>query len=527
MASRSFIAFLAQVFLFLSISIHAAGQQWLRVSSAHFSVLTDSGRAKGHDLVARFEQMRAVFAQLLVRNKVRMAQPLEIIAVSTPAAYALLTPQNSPPDVPGLFLIGEERVYIVLNAADPDCWRAVEHSFALYLLNYNYPPTPKWFDQGFAEYFASLRFTPTEAELGGEPEFSTSSQTFDSGQRLEMATRRSVLQVLASSAWLPLAQILGVKPGSGEGRKQYYPRFDAQSWLLVHYLMHHDKLSQAGAYFELVENQKVSPSEAVQRAFGMSLEQLEQALKDEFHSFESAAAVRAGIQARGGNPSSLDQMPLSLSANDVAESVKEVPAWEAQALVDEVEVRISERREAAMDQLRKLAAEPRTETVATHRALAWGYLEKADLSNAFQELNAAVQMNSSDTWARMDLALASYHSGQKGARVQGLANMMESLHIVISQYPEYADAYNLLAWARLTGGGANAAVDAIRQAVQLSPRREDYKLRWAAADMAAKKWDDAVGLLENLKSSPNPEISSAANKDLHDIPYLRKFGLPP
>jgi tetratricopeptide (TPR) repeat protein len=138
-----------------------------------------------------------------------------------------------------------------------------------------------------------------------------------------------------------------------------------------------------------------------------------------------------------------------------------------------------------------------------------------------------MHLNASDPWLRLGLALAAYHSGEKGARVQGLANMMESLQIVIAEHPDFAEAYNMLAWARLAGGGANSALEAMRMAVQLSPRNEEYQLRLARALLAAKKFDDATGTLDRLALSQNPKISSAAKKDLNDLPFLKKYGIPP
>src|SRR5262249_39169064 len=67
----------------------------------------------------------------------------------------------------------------------------------------------------------------------------------------------------------------------------------------------------------------------------------------------------------------------------------------------------------------------------------------------------------------------------------------------------------------------------MKVAVQLDPRREDYQLRYAEAFMAAKKWDEAASVLERLRLSQTPQIASAAKKDLHDLPYLKKFGIPP
>src|SRR5579872_3092700 len=144
-----------------SIPAHTTDEKWLRISSDHFTVLTDANQKKGHEIAARFEQIRAVFAQLLMRKQVRMSEPIDIIAVADLARYAQLVPlvNGQAIKAPGFWLAGEDRIYIVLNAADPDCWRAVEHPLAHYFLNYNYPPTQPWFDEGFAEYFSSLHFT--------------------------------------------------------------------------------------------------------------------------------------------------------------------------------------------------------------------------------------------------------------------------------------------------------------------------------------------------------------------------------
>jgi tetratricopeptide (TPR) repeat protein len=127
----------------------------------------------------------------------------------------------------------------------------------------------------------------------------------------------------------------------------------------------------------------------------------------------------------------------------------------------------------------------------------------------------------------MGLASAAYHSGERGAKIQGLANMMESLHIVIQEFPDYAEAYNMLGWARLTGGGANAAIEAMKQAVELNPRNEDYRLRLARAYLSAKKFDEAKATLERLKQSQNPQIVETSKKILIDLPFLEKYGVPP
>jgi len=518
--------------LFACLLARAADQHWLRVSSDHFIVVTDAGEKPGHDVAAHFEQMRAIFGQLLSRSKLRMSQPLEIIAIRSDRDYAHLAPivNGQSINAPGFWLSGEDRIFVVLNLSQTDSWRAAEHQFAHYMLNYNYPPTPPWFDEGFAEYFASLNLTAKNAELGSDPELNPSYETDLLGNQIESRNLKSFTEILSNPVWLAWPDLLTMKNRVVNGQEgTHHTLFYAQSWILVHYLLNKDKMSDLGKYFGLVEIQKVPVERAIQQAFGMTFNQLDHEVKDYFYSLKPlfSALDASKLASPPVIPQAVYQTSLPFSVEDVGTSSKSIPIPEAQALVDEMELRIPERRQHAFDQIQKLVADPKTETVVAHRSLAWAYVQSGDTGKAFDELNTALQMNASDPWARFGLALASYHSGEKGARVQGLANMMESLHIVIDEYPDFAEAYNMLGWARLTGGGANAALESMKQAVQLSPRNEEYQLRLARAYLAAKKFDDATSTLERLKLSQDPRISQAAAKDLEDLPFLKKYGVPP
>ena len=514
--------------LILTLPVHAADQHWLRVSSDHFVVLTDAGQKAGHDTAARFEEMRAMFGQLLMRNKIKMGEPLQIIAVGDNKEYQQLAPTANGPSAPGFWLSGEDRIFIVLNLSRPDSWRAIEHPFAHYWLNYNYPPTPAWFDEGFAEYFASLNLTGKNAEFGSDPEL---NPIYESGVAAdETSNLKSFTEILQNPVWLAWPDLLTMKNRVVNGREgTHHTLFYAQSWILVDYLINKDKLSDAGKYFGLVELQKVPVEQAIQQAFGMTTEQLDHEVKSYFHSLTPLfttldASKRQGIPSA---PEGTTQSPLPFSLEEVSTSAKDVPLPEAQALVDEMELRIPERRPRAFNDLEKLTDNPKTETVVAHRALSWAYVQKGDTENAFEELNAAMHMDANDPWTRLGLALASYHSGERGARIQGLANMMESLHIVIDEYPDFAEAYNMLGWAQLQGGGPNAAIQSLKMAVQLAPREEGYQLRLAQAYFSAKKFAEASEILTRLKQSDDRQIASAAAKDLSDLPFLEKYGVPP
>jgi tetratricopeptide (TPR) repeat protein len=510
-----------------ALPAHAADQHWNLISSDHFTVLTDAGSEKGHEVAARFEQMRAVFAVLLMRKQVRMSEPIEIIAIASPAQYAQLAPTKNghPVTAPGFFLSGEDRILIVLNASYPDCWRAVEQPIAHYFLNYNYPPTQPWFDKGIAEYFSSLYFTAQKTELGIDPELPPPGQA--SGTQ-PAGSSKSLTEILSQTSWLSLPDLLETRPTSDDENGPHPTIFDAQSWILIHYLIAKDKLSEIGAYFGLVELQKIPVDQAIQQAFGMSAAQLDSAVKDYFHSLKPATALpERSKQHPLATPQSPNESPLPFSINDVSVSSKPVQPAEAQALLDEMELRIPEKRGPSTQDLEKLVSGNRSETVVAHRALAWADIQKRDTKGAFEELTSAMQLNPSDPWTRFEIAQASYHSGEQGTKVQGLANMMESLHFVIDRYPEFAEAYNMLGWAQLTGGGPNAALGTMKYAVQFAPRSELYQLRLAKAYVGAKNWDDGAAMLSRLAGSQDPQIAAAAKKDLYELPYLRKFGIPP
>jgi len=177
---------------------------WIRVSSSHFSVLTDGGDKRGREIAVRLEQMRSVFAQLLMKTRVNMPEPLDVIAFKTDKEYAQTAPihNGQPISAPAFFLAGEDRNYIVLNLLEDDPWRGVTHEFAHRLLDYNYPPTQNWFDEGFAEYFSSLRLDNKQAQIGGDPEISEPRKQDLPGQQMEVRNpSKSLSEISSRPAW--------------------------------------------------------------------------------------------------------------------------------------------------------------------------------------------------------------------------------------------------------------------------------------------------------------------------------------
>jgi Tfp pilus assembly protein PilF len=375
-----------------------------------------------------------------------------------------------------------------------------------------------------------LTFTDKKTELGGDPELAWPGQPAYSEQGPGL---KSLTELLNNPVWLKLEDLLEMRNRVVNGREgTHHTLFYAQSWMLMHYLLNQNKLDQAGTYFDLVENQRIPLAQAVQQAFGVSPAQLDQQVKAYFHSLkplqDSLQEAQGQPQLAPPTPEVVQESPLPGTLEDIASSNRELKPAEADALVAEMALRMPEHREGAIRQLQKLADDPKTETAIAHRALSWAYVQKGDSKTAFEELHSALELNNSDPWSHFGIALAAYHSAtQKGKYIQGLANTMESLQFVLDEFREFAQGYNILGWARLQGGGANGAVEAMKIAVQLSPRDESYQLRLARAFLAAKKFDEGTAVLDRLQHSHDPQVAKAAAKDLEDLPFLKKYGVSP
>ena len=189
---------------------------------------------------------------------------------------------------------------------------------------------------------------------------------------------------------------------------------------------------------------------------------------------------------------------------------------------------LKERREQAVKELNAIVSQPKLDNAIARRALAWVHLERKEFDPATEELGQASELDPKDPWVRYYLALVKYRAaGTGGGSFHGLSNMIQDLRAVLDWDPNFAEAYNMLALARLEGGGANSAMASIREAIRLNPRNENYLLNLAQIEMAGKKWDDATALLEQLKGSQNPQIARTARKNLDDLPTLKKYGLLP
>jgi len=542
-----------------------AGDQpgWLEVHSAHFTVVTDAGDKKGREVALRFEQMRAVFANLLTKDRLNQSIPLTILAFRNDKSYYQAAPlrNGQPIDVPGFFLPGVDQLFIVLNLSEDESWRAVAHDFAHMLLNYNYPPAQGWFDEGLAEYFSSIRVDNKQVEIGGDPELQPSLRQDLLGNQHEANPPKSLTELLGAQVWMSLPDLFTMKhDSSGYNEGTHHTLYYAESWMVMHYLLHEKKLPETGTYLGLVLNQHVPVEDAIRQAFGMSSAQMEQAVKDYFHSLPTLRTAVDNARLKTSEtdhaPAPADQayrFPTPVGPDDSAMTINPLSEPNARAYYAEIQLRIPERREAGLQQLQALATTPtatdlKAETKSerkekksedeqqlpstaignalAHRILAWDNIDHGKFDDALTELAAAAALNPRDMWVRYYLSILKYRMAEaKHTDIQGLANMLLDLKAVLEWYPELAEGYDLLAVGRNEGGSTPAAMQAERAAMNLSPREERYVYHLAQIYIASKKWEAANALLERLKNSSNPQIAALARERSEEVGSQRKYGI--
>jgi hypothetical protein len=125
------------------------------------------------------------------------------------------------------------------------------HEYAHHFMLENFPaPYPTWFIEGWADYFATTKFTPTGFQVGA----------YDEGR----------VAMLFRDDWLPLSDLLSKSPGQTKNGFQFY----SQAWLLTHYM--YDDSARAAELNKatLAIAHGADPVKAIEEATGLTLPQL-------------------------------------------------------------------------------------------------------------------------------------------------------------------------------------------------------------------------------------------------------------
>jgi tetratricopeptide (TPR) repeat protein len=494
--NRSRVAFyvvaLFVVELILNSLVFAGEPQWLEVRSPHFSVVTDAGEKRGREVALRFEQMRAVYGALLVKSNVNLAVPLQIVAFRNTKEMRQFAPlwNGKPTEVAGLFQGGEDRSFIMLDMSSENPWQVVFHEYAHQLMNGNVRERmDPWFEEGFAEYFSSIEVDNKQARVG--------------------KVRDEEYQILRQVGFIKIADLFQVQQNSSTYNESGGRRtvFYAESSLVVHYLYDHQLIPKLGEYFTLKVDRKVPVEDAMKQAFGMDAQRFDKELRN------YVGAGRYRYYA----------LPTPQVVANANYSVTPVSVADSSAVLGDIHLHSPDYLGKAVEEFEAiLKTDPNH--AASLRGLGYAYLQKHDFQRAGEYFRRSAQADSKDPRVHYYSALLMNQEGRFEADPEKIAVMKKELQASISLDPNFADAYNLLAFADMSSGDHDKALQDMEKALSINPRNEGYQINLAIMYMSARKLDQASSLLKDLVNSPIPGLAMRAEELLRNLGEMRTVG---
>lgn len=451
----------------LVLAASPARADWVRVESERFIIYSD-GRES--DALAYSRTLES-FDRLLRLN---MGMDLDEAPIRKLPIYTVGSRRDLERIVPdigdhvaGVYLPVGEDIFAVAIRDQGDSFVLLHeyaHHFMMQNFSYGYPA---WFVEGFAEYYMTASIRGDRVELG----------RFHENRGYWLREGR----------WLPLDDLLSSRPGEVRRNSQtYYPL----AWLLTHWFMASDeRRPQLHAYL-LDIGQGGDPVEAMERATGLSIEDLRR---------EMRSYMRSGIPYIG----------FDYAFPDVETTVTRLPDSANDLLLLNQRVKVG------------VAAERREDTVA--------------------EIRRRAARHPDDPFARLALGHAELHMGDAA---RGEAILLD----LLANEPEHVEALQLMASARMAQAAENPdnADSLMRQARGYLQRaynvdNEDYYtlfliarsrmgaegypndndlLTWRLAYHTAPQWPSSrLGLAEALLERGDAETAIIVLQPLANSPH--------
>jgi TPR repeat protein len=236
---------------------------WLEVRSPHFTVVTDGSEGEARAAAKRFEQMRAVFGALFPKLPLDDQQPFIVVGARGEKTLRSLIPEyweGRSTGVAALYVPDGYRTFLPMRIdlrPDLDSGYSMAYwGYAAHVIATSMPWLPLWTQRGLTEFYAHTTVEDERVVIG-------------------RAADRHV-QLLRERSLIPVPELLAADRHSlhyTEERRR--PVLDAESWLLVHYLLLGDKAAH-------------------------------RALLDEFLSRAAKPGQREGAEAALGDPTRLE-----------------------------------------------------------------------------------------------------------------------------------------------------------------------------------------------------------------------------
>jgi hypothetical protein len=486
MATRIRAAVAAMVLLATSLAGPAAAD-WRKAESERFIVYSQGSERALRQYVRALE----IYDHTL---RLRMGLPVDrpparklpIYLVSSRRGLAQINVRVGENVAGQYFPVGEDIFAAAIQDTDQDY--LLHEYFHHFSFESGAATLPGWLTEGLAEYFMTAEIHDNTVKIGGYNE--------------------NRVYWLFNASWIDLRDLLSKRlneVGRGSPRETYYP----VAWLLTHYMMSDDARRGQLAAYVLDVQRGGDPAQAMERATGMSLDELERAL----HRYRRLSTTT---------------YTLDLAEPEI--TVTRLPDSTGDLLL------VAQRLKVGVPE------EERAETAALVRRLA--------------------ARTPDDPFAMLQLGHAELHFGDPDAGEAVLTRLLErepanveALQLMASRYMKLAEErpaeaiemlvrargylarayaadnhqyYTLwqLARSRQRGAGYPNANDLTTWdlAYRYAPQLPGIRLGYASAMMQTGEFDNAIGLLEPLANAPH---RGSASETAQELMERAKAGQPP
>jgi len=470
----------------------ASPDQWLEVTSSHFTVLTNAGEKEGRHLVDQFERMRWVFQKLFPKVNTDPNTPILVYACKNSKTFQSVEPQaylaKGALKLAGYFLPTSDKNYILirLDAEQQHPYATVYHEYTHLQFRSAGEWMPIWLNEGMAEFFQNTDVQNKEVFLG-QP---------SSDDILYLRQQRII----------PLPVLFKVDANS-----PYYHEenkgsvFYSESWALTHFLLVSDRekgTSHVSDYMTLMSHHE-DPVVAAQKAFG-DLKQLQSALDTYINNGQYKQFVMQTAAA---------------AIDDSAYTVRTVPQSESDSRRAEL-LALVRREPEARDILSSILKTDPNNALAMETMGAIE-LHTGNHDAARKWYGDAVRLNPKSCLANYYFAFTGLHfgTGEPDPAIES------SFRAAIDANPKFAPAYDGLAvYYSMHHLNLEEAYTLAVKAIKLEPGNLYFRMNTANLVNVLGRYDEAVSILEAAtKLARNPGELSMVRGRIAQLKQVQQF----
>lgn len=449
-----------------------AKDEWVNVRSKNFNMIGNAGEKEIRRVAGKLEQFREVFRQLLPNLKFDSPIPTTVLVFKSAKSFEPFKPLDQSGSaknwIAGYFLRGEEINYIALSTEGEkeQTYSTIFHEYTHFLIDnaIGRGKIPPWLNEGLAEYYEKFKIEDDQKVTLG-------------------ALNNNHLALLEQSAFISFNTLFNTDYYSlnrqGIGRTGI---FYAESWALIHYLMHSDngaRRPQLNKFINLIINGK-PPKDAFAEAFHTDYPTMQAELR-KYVGQKKFNVLAALFKEKLIFDSQMQTFPLG----------------EADSMATLGDLLLHARRFDEAGALLHQALRIDPKSVQANVSLGLVRLRQNDPADAKRLLKKATELDDKNWLAHFQYAFVLSREGMTEAGlVSGydaeLADEIKSeLKKSIALNPNFAESYSLYALVcAVRNEDVDEAFGFIKKALAISPGNQKYLIR--AAELYLRKEDFAA-----------------------------------